>query len=161
MNKLCSSNSVLVLVNWCWFLVDVLSPFSSRLHRRPSWVTTKCPNIFVFIFNSISVALQFKTQLTSFCVTSAWKVCLGFLGSLFFHPQMYYFNTPKCPKTKQATIYCFKGGRNFLKVYSPNVFLHRNRLEKFSITSLAHQLQWMGAVRMRVQTADKNITTSV
>ncbi len=31
-------------------------------------------------------------------------------------------------------------------------------LEKCSITSLAHQWKWMGAVRMRVQTADKNIT---
>ncbi len=33
-------------------------------------------------------------------------------------------------------------------------------LEKFSITSLGSMdpLQWMGAVRMRVQRADKNIT---
>ncbi len=31
-------------------------------------------------------------------------------------------------------------------------------LEKCSITSPMDHLQWMGAVRMRVQTADKNIT---
>ncbi len=37
-----------------------------------------------------------------------------------------------------------------------SLFLH---LDKFSFKSLVHQLilQWMGAVRMRVQTADKNI----
>ncbi len=35
-------------------------------------------------------------------------------------------------------------------------FVSSSDLEKSSITSLA--LQWMGAVRMRVQTADKNIT---
>ncbi len=31
-------------------------------------------------------------------------------------------------------------------------------LEKCSIASLVFTVQWMGAVRMRVQTADKNIT---
>ncbi len=33
-------------------------------------------------------------------------------------------------------------------------------LEKFNIALLAHQWMWMGAVRMRVQTADKNITSN-
>ncbi len=37
-------------------------------------------------------------------------------------------------------------------------FVSSSDLEKCSITSLAHQWMWMGAVRMRVQTADKNIT---
>ncbi len=57
-----------------------------------------------------------------------------------------------------------------LKMYSPSghprrrgvCFFIRKDLEKFNITSLAHSpvdpVQWMGAVRMRVQTADKNIT---
>ncbi len=39
-----------------------------------------------------------------------------------------------------------------------SLFLHHNRFEKLSIKSLAHQ--WMGALRIRVQTADKNIATS-
>ncbi len=40
-------------------------------------------------------------------------------------------------------------------------FVSSSDLEKCSIPSLAHQwilCMWMGAVRMRVQTADKNIT---
>ncbi len=42
------------------------------------------------------------------------------------------------------------------KMYMRCLFI-RTDLDKFSITSLV-PLQWMGAVRMRVQTADKNIT---
>ncbi len=37
-------------------------------------------------------------------------------------------------------------------------FVSSSDLEKFSITTITDPLQWMGAVRMRVQTADKNIT---
>ncbi len=36
--------------------------------------------------------------------------------------------------------------------------LFKSDLEKCSIPSLVHQWMWMGAVRMRVQTADINIT---
>ncbi len=42
--------------------------------------------------------------------------------------------------------------------WSSSELVSSSDLEKCSIISLAHQWMWMGAVRMRVQTADKNIT---
>ncbi len=43
-------------------------------------------------------------------------------------------------------------------MYDVDEFISSSDLETCNITSLAHQWKWMGAVRMRVQTADKNIT---
>ncbi len=43
-------------------------------------------------------------------------------------------------------------------IQNGNEFLSSSDFEKCSIASLAHQWIWMGTVRMRVKTADKNIT---
>ncbi len=51
---------------------------------------------------------------------------------------------------------------NWLKIYLNlmlGLCIHQNRCEKIQrCVSLMNPLQWMGAVRMTVQTADKNIT---
>ncbi len=119
-----------------------------------------CMYIYIYIYVCVCVCV-------CVCVLSIRSGCCCFCTSCEFSAYMTLFNSD-FKLVLHTWIAAFKI-RNLLKIFSPSghpryrwvCFFIRTHLAKCSITSLAHQwilCRWMGAVRMRVQTADKKIT---
>ncbi len=74
------------------------------------------------------------------CFNTSWFNCSTFKGTVHLKTNIWW----KCAHPQA--------------IWDVDEFVSSSDLDQFSIKSLAHQWRWMGAIRMRVQTADKNIT---
>ncbi len=136
-------------------------------------------SIYHFDFNAVSfyfLALTFELQ---FCISSAVSIQIKFtfrswcgIWKVFLNSILYIYNNTK----SWVEFVLLFGGRivNFtlrnsspkMKLYSSSghsrcrwvcFFIRFGEIQHY-IKSPKDHLQWMGAVRMRIQTDDKNIT---
>ncbi len=124
------------------YRLRLLFPFLALIDIKNSIYGTKVPNSFTMGV-SLCPSWHFRLAVAEEWVTSGNKTGYWMMSLAFIK----YFSEML---RKQC-----KTGIQDLAIQDADEFVSSSK-QKCCITSLAHQ--WMGAIRMRVQTADKNIT---